>query len=204
MHVAHGADAVCFFQWRQSAAGAEKYHSAMVPHAGPDSAVFRSVSELGRTLEAIAPIAGTEREPACVALLFDWDSWWASEQDSHPTSRLDHHREALDWYSALLRLGIRADVVPAHRTDLSSYDVVIAPVLHMVSRPFGTELTRYVEGGGHLVTTYRRTLRGRLASPEDIAHLALFLFFGVSANITGQVMVGDGGWTADGYAVAPA
>lgn len=154
LHVAHGADAVCFFQWRQSAAGAEKYHSAMVPHAGPDSAVFRSVSELGRTLEAIAPIAGTEREPARVALLFDWDSWWASEQDSHPTSRLDYHREALDWYSALLRLGIRADVVPAHRTDLSSYDVVIAPVLHMVSRPFGTELTRYVEGGGHLVTTY--------------------------------------------------
>ncbi|MFE6494267.1 beta-galactosidase [Streptomyces sp. NPDC057748] len=154
LHVAHGADAVCFFQWRQSSAGAEKYHSAMVPHAGPDSEVFRSVSELGRTLEAIAPVAGAEREPARVALLFDWDSWWASEQDSHPTSRLDYHREALDWYSALLRLGIRADVVPAHRTDLSSYDVVIAPVLHMVSRPFGTELTRYVEGGGHLVTTY--------------------------------------------------
>src|SRR5262249_7864104 len=41
-HVAHGADAVCFFQWRQSAAGAEKYHSAMVPHAGVESALFRS------------------------------------------------------------------------------------------------------------------------------------------------------------------
>ncbi|MFE7401589.1 beta-galactosidase [Streptomyces sp. NPDC057557] len=154
LHVAHGADAVCFFQWRQSAAGAEKYHSAMVPHAGSDSELFRSVAELGRTLEALAPIAGAGREPGRVAVLFDWDSWWTSEHDSHPTSRLDYHREALDWYSALLQLGIRADVVPAHRTDLSSYDVVIAPVLHVVPQPFGKALTRYVEGGGHLVTTY--------------------------------------------------
>ncbi|MFJ8948530.1 beta-galactosidase [Streptomyces sp. NPDC102381] len=154
LHVAHGADAVCFFQWRQSAAGAEKYHSAMLPHAGADSELFRSVVELGDTLEALAPIAGSAREPGRVAILFDWDSWWTSEQDSHPSSRLDYHREALDWYSALLRLGIRADVVPAHHTDLSAYDVVIASVLHVVPQPLAKELTRYVEGGGHLVTTY--------------------------------------------------
>ncbi|MFF8846323.1 beta-galactosidase [Streptomyces sp. NPDC015127] len=154
LHVAHGADAVCFFQWRQSAAGAEKYHSAMVPHAGADSEVFRSVTELGQTLRALAPVAGAEREPARVAVLFDWDSWWTSEQDSHPTSRLDYHQEALDWYSALLALGIRADVVPAHGTDLTPYDVVIAPVLHVVPATLAKELTRYVEGGGHLVTTY--------------------------------------------------
>ncbi|MGW2344647.1 beta-galactosidase [Streptomyces sp. NPDC001661] len=154
LHVAHGADAVCFFQWRQSAAGAEKYHSAMLPHAGADSELFRSVVELGATLDALAPIAGSVREPARVAILFDWDSWWASEQDSHPTSRLDYHREALDWYSALLRLGVRADVVPAHGTDLSAYDVVIASVLHVVPQPLAKDLTRYVEGGGHLVTTY--------------------------------------------------
>lgn len=154
LHVAHGADAVCFFQWRQSAAGAEKYHSAMVPHAGADSELFRDVVALGRTLGALAPLSGSEREPARVAILFDWDSWWASEQDSHPTSLLDYHREALDWYSALLRLGVRADVVPAHRTDLAPYDVVIAPVLHVVPQTLAKELTRYVEGGGHLVTTY--------------------------------------------------
>lgn len=154
LHVAHGADAVCFFQWRQSAAGAEKYHSAMVPHAGEDSRLFRDVVELGRTLETLAPLNGSGREPARVAILFDWDSWWASEQDSHPTSLLDYHREALDWYSALLHLGVRADVVPAHRTEFGPYDVVIAPVLHVVPQTLAKELTRYVEGGGHLVTTY--------------------------------------------------
>ncbi|WP_395576476.1 beta-galactosidase [Streptomyces sp. BK79] len=152
-HVAHGADAVCFFQWRQSAAGAEKYHSAMVPHAGADSDLFRAVTALGATLEALAPVAGSEREPAEVGILFDWESWWASEQDSHPTSLLEYHREALDWYSALLALGVRADVVTTG-ADLGRHRVLIAPVLHLVPAPLAKDLTRYAEQGGHLVTTY--------------------------------------------------
>ncbi|WP_019070133.1 beta-galactosidase [Streptomyces hokutonensis] len=153
LHVAHGADAVCYFQWRQSAAGAEKYHSAMVPHAGADSELFRAVAELGRTLRTLAPVAGTDRETARVGIVFDWESWWASEQDSHPTDRLDYRQEALDWYSALLDLGVRADIVTA-QTALDRYDVVITPVLHMIPASLSKELTRYVEQGGHLVATY--------------------------------------------------
>ncbi|MFK0117621.1 beta-galactosidase [Streptomyces sp. NPDC090994] len=153
LHVAHGADAVCYFQWRQSAAGAEKYHSAMVPHAGPDSDLFRAVVSLGQTLKALAPVAGSEREAAEVGILFDWESWWASEQDSHPTSLLDYRQEALDWYSALLALGIRADLVTT-RAELSRHKVLIAPVLHLVPADLAKELTRYAERGGHLVTTY--------------------------------------------------
>ncbi|MFD7812141.1 beta-galactosidase [Streptomyces sp. NPDC059785] len=153
LHVAHGADAVCFFQWRQSAAGAEKYHSSMVPHAGADSDLFRAVTGLGATLGSLAPIAGSEREPARVGILYDWESWWASEQDSHPTSLLDYRREALDWYSALLDLGIRADLVTT-RADLSRHQVLIAPVLHLVTAELAKELTRHTEQGGHLITTY--------------------------------------------------
>ncbi|MFJ1713896.1 MULTISPECIES: SDR family NAD(P)-dependent oxidoreductase [unclassified Streptomyces] len=68
-----------------------------------------------------------------------------------------------------------------------------------------TELLTRLSDAGRLDmrALRRRTPRGRLGTPEDIAHLALFLSSGVSANITGQVMVSDGGWTADGYAVEP-
>ncbi|MEV8566438.1 beta-galactosidase [Streptomyces sp. NPDC051322] len=153
LHVAHGADAVAFFQWRQSAGGAEKYHSAMVPHAGPDSDIFRTVSALGQTLTGLAPVAGSVRRTARAAILFDWESWWTSELDSHPTSRLRYHQEALDWYSAFLELGVRADVITA-RSDLTRYDVVVAPVLHVVPKALADRLTAYCTGGGHLVTTY--------------------------------------------------
>ncbi|SEL16368.1 beta-galactosidase [Streptacidiphilus jiangxiensis] len=153
LHVGHGADTVAFFQWRQSAAGAEKYHSAMVPHAGPDSEVFRAVTALGRTLAALAPVAGTTRRPARAAIVFDWDSWWTAEHDSHPTALLRYRQEALDWYSAFLALGVRADVVPT-RADFSGYDVLVAPVLHVVPTALADRLRGFVEAGGHLVTTY--------------------------------------------------
>ena len=153
LHVAHGADAVCYFQWRQSAAGAEKYHSAMVPHSGTDTAVHRAVVALGQTLADLAPVVGSEQAPARAAILFDWESWWAVEADSHPTSRLRYRREALDWYSAFLALGVRADVVPVS-AGWDGYDLVVAPILHMVPAPLRQRLERYVEGGGHLVATY--------------------------------------------------
>ncbi len=58
-HVARGADSVCFFQWRASAQGAEKFHSALVPHAGTDTVGWREVLELSSTLDALAEVAGT-------------------------------------------------------------------------------------------------------------------------------------------------
>ena len=152
-HVAHGADAVCYFQWRQSAAGAEKYHSAMLPHAGTDSEVFRSVTALGARLGELAAVAGTPRTRARAAIVFDWPSWWASELDSHPTDRLRYRQEALDWYTAFLDLGVRADVVPLG-APLEEYTVVVAPMLHVVPAALAGRLRTFVEAGGHLVTTY--------------------------------------------------
>ncbi|WP_017607892.1 beta-galactosidase [Nocardiopsis xinjiangensis] len=154
LHLAHGADAVCFFQWRQSRAGAEKYHSAMVPHAGPDSRVFRDVVELGRLLrEDLAEVAGSERLPARAAVVFDYQSWRAVERPSLPSEEIDYHREALEWYQTFLDLGIRADIVPVDG-GWDEYDLVVAPLLHMVPGHLADRVNRYADRGGHLVTTY--------------------------------------------------
>ncbi|MGW1128806.1 beta-galactosidase trimerization domain-containing protein [Streptomyces sp. NPDC002526] len=98
-------------------------------------------------------MAGSVREPAPVGILYDWESWWAAEQDSHPSSLLDYRQEALDWYTALLDAGIRADLITT-RADLHRHRMLIAPVLHLVPADLGKALTHYAEQGGHLVTTY--------------------------------------------------
>jgi hypothetical protein len=125
----------------------------MVPHAGTDSDLFRSVTALGDRMRELAFVAGRPRVKAPVAIVFDWVSWWASEQDSHPTERLRFRQEALDWYTALLDLGMRADVVPVW-ASLAGYPVVIAPILHVVPAALRDRLQSYVDGGGHLITTY--------------------------------------------------
>ncbi len=84
-HVARGADAVMFFQWRQSFAGSEKFHSAMVPHAGRDTQVWREVVELGEIAEEAGTGARFPGGHHGLHIVFDYEAWWASEIDSKPS-----------------------------------------------------------------------------------------------------------------------
>lgn len=129
--VAHGSDGVLSFQWRASASGAERFHSAMLPHAGPDTRVHRAVRTLGADLRALAPLAGTPIT-ARIALVFDWPSWWTATQRGLPTSRLDPLEQLLAWYRPLWRAGYAVDIVTGEH-DLTGYDLLLAPALHTVS-----------------------------------------------------------------------
>jgi beta-galactosidase len=151
-HVARGADGACFFQWRASRAGAEKYHSGMLPHAGTDSKTWREAVALGRDLAALAEIAGS-RVSARVAMVFDWEAWWAAELDSHPSEHVRYREIALGWYEALWRAGVTVDVVPPS-ADFSAYKLVLAPTLHLTTDATADRLTAYVADGGHLLVTY--------------------------------------------------
>lgn len=67
--VARGADGIMFFQWRQSRAGAEKFHSAMVPHVDPaDSRSWQEVKGLGNDLARLDDLPGARGEAVEVRL----------------------------------------------------------------------------------------------------------------------------------------
>ncbi|WP_018788184.1 beta-galactosidase [Micromonospora sp. CNB394] len=151
-HVARGADGVLFFQWRASRAGAEKFHSALVPHAGPDTKVFREVCRLGADLRALAEVRGS-RVDADVAILFDYEAWWGAELDSHPSVDVTYTDRLSALHAALWRAGITADVVHPS-ADLSRYRLVLAPTLYLVRDADAAALRRFVEGGGTAVVTY--------------------------------------------------
>ncbi|MFF0233256.1 beta-galactosidase [Micromonospora sp. NPDC005254] len=151
-HVARGADGVLFFQWRASRAGAEKFHSALVPHAGPDTKVFREVCQLGADLKALAEIRGS-RVDADVAILFDWEAWWAVELDSHPSADVTYADRINALYGALWRAGVTADIVHPS-ADLSGYRLVLVPTLYLVGDADADALRRFVEAGGTAAVTY--------------------------------------------------
>ncbi|MFI7208543.1 beta-galactosidase [Micromonospora aurantiaca (nom. illeg.)] len=151
-HVARGADGVLFFQWRASRAGAEKFHSALVPHAGPDTKVFREVCRLGADLRALAEVRGS-RVDADVAILFDYEAWWGAELDSHPSVDVTYTDRLSALHAALWRAGVTADVVHPS-ADLSRYRLVLAPTLYLVRDADADALRRFVETGGTAVVTY--------------------------------------------------
>jgi beta-galactosidase len=153
--VAQGADAVLYFQWRQSLGGAEKFHSAMLPHGGTDTRVFREVAALGRELgsEAAREIAGSRAEPAEAALVVDWHSWWALELDSRPSTALDQTEIALAHYRPLFEAGVACDIVPPDR-DLSGYRMLVVPNLYLLTEDTADRLTSYVRSGGRLLVSF--------------------------------------------------
>ena len=152
-HVARGSDGALFFQWRQSRAGAEQWHSAMVPHAGPDSRIFREVVETGRALTALAELAGSTVTGE-VAVLHDSDAWWALTVDGLPSVELkDYHGALRRAHRALWDAGVTTDF--AHpEADLSRFRLVLAPALFLLSDAGAANLRRYVEGGGLLLVQH--------------------------------------------------
>lgn len=151
-HVARGSEGAMFFQWRQSRRGAEKFHSAMVPHGGTDTRVWREVVELGAALDSLAAIRGT-RTVADAAVLWDWHSWWAQNLDWRPSEDADPRERADAYYEALHDRHLTVDF--AHpEADLSRYPLVVVPALYLMTEEAGHNLTEYVENGGTLVVSY--------------------------------------------------
>ena len=146
--VAHGADAVCYFQWRASAQGSERFHSAMLPHAGPDTDLHRAVREQGRSAGPAAVRSSAPRVDARVALVFDWPSLWAGEADSVPSTHLRVPDQLAAYHEPFWRAGIATDVVPPG-ADLDRYDLVVVPLLHLVSDADAANLARVVDARRH-------------------------------------------------------
>ena len=154
-HVAMGADAINFFQWRASAFGAESFHSGMVPHAGEDTKLFRQVCELGETLRTLADagVQGSELERSDTAILFSAESEWATRSQTLPSMKLNHWHDVRDWYRAFLNAGSRADIVPL-KYDWSDYKTVVLPTVLMLSAVDTRRLADFAAAGGRVVVGY--------------------------------------------------
>lgn len=151
-HVARGADGIAYFQWRASRAGAEQWHSAMLPHAGTDSQIWRDVVGLGADLAALAEVRGSTAR-ASVAIAWDWDARWALELPSQPSGELSFQDLVRDWYAPLWRAGVAVDFVRPD-ADLDGYRAVLVPSLYLVDDAGADNLRRFAEGGGTLAVGF--------------------------------------------------
>jgi beta-galactosidase len=148
--VARGADGILFFQWRQSRSGSEKFHSAMLPQAGTRTRTWREVTGLGAELAALPALPSGARD-ARVAIVFDWENWWALENPDHPAV-LDYLALVQGWYNAIHRQHVQVDFVRA-TSDLEGYAVVVAPQLYLLETAGAANLLAFAEAGGDLLVT---------------------------------------------------
>lgn len=151
--MAHGADSCLFFQLRQSRGGQEKFHGAVISHAGTaDTRVFRESTQLGAELKKAGPAFVGGRSHNQAALLFDWESWWAIELASGPSKDMDYLRTAAKYYKGLYQNGLPTDVIGVE-DNFGGYKLLVAPMLYMLKPGLAEKLRAFVENGGTLVAT---------------------------------------------------
>ncbi|MEK3887181.1 beta-galactosidase [Bacillus sp. FSL K6-3431] len=152
--IAHGADAVMFFQIRRSIGACEKYHGAVIDHVGHEhTRVFREVATLGKELTLLKDKVVDARTNAKVAIIFDWDNWWAVELSSGPSRDLKYYDEVWKYYQAFYEQNISVDIISVE-DPIDGYSVVVAPVLYMTKTGHAKRIEEFVEGGGTFVTTF--------------------------------------------------
>ncbi|MDO3409293.1 beta-galactosidase [Saccharibacillus sp. CPCC 101409] len=168
--IAHGSDSVQYFQWRKSRGSSEKFHGAVVDHAGHDhTRVFGDAADLGRSLGSLSGIAGAPT-PAETAILFDWDNRWAVKDAQGPRNSGLHYEEtAMEHHRALWERGVPADVIGSG-DSFDDYRLIVAPMLYLCSEDTGRKLEAFVERGGTLVTTYW----SGVVDEHDLCHLGGF------------------------------
>ncbi|WP_330350922.1 beta-galactosidase [Streptomyces sp. NBC_00582] len=179
-HVAHGADGIAFFQWRAAKAGAEQWHSAMLPHAGTDSQIWRDVVQLGSDLRALAEVRDST-VVAQVAIVWDWDARWALELPSQPSGELRYQDLVRDWYTPLWRAGVSVDFVRPDDPRLDRYKLVLAPSLYLVSEAAAANLTRFAENGGTLAVGFHSGM------VDENAHVYLGGYPGAFREVLGVI-----------------
>ncbi|WP_327719682.1 beta-galactosidase [Streptomyces sp. NBC_00490] len=151
--VARGADAVCYFQWRQSRQGAEKFHSGMVSHAGERGRTYQEVKRLGAELARISGEVTGSHTAGDIAVLHDWHSWWAGAHEGRLSTQVDYAQVLTAWHRALWEAHLATDFAhPEH--DLSAYKLVVVPQLYSLSDAAIDNLLAYTRQGGTLVAGF--------------------------------------------------
>lgn len=150
-HVARGADSICFFQWRASPSGAEKFHSALLPHGGTAGSGWRQSLEVAALVDRLAPVLGSRVE-ARVAMVFSWNAWWAAEGDTQPSRLMTYLPEAHRYHRALRALGVTVDMVPPG-ANLEGYDLVIVPTLYSLTDDDAAAIAAAAAAGATVLVT---------------------------------------------------
>lgn len=130
---AHGADAVCYFRWRQLPFAQEQMHAGLLR---PDSVEAEYFDEVVKVAAELKDAPDVTEQKAPVAILFNYEAEFAWDIQPHGEG-LSYFDLIFDHYRALRALGMSIDIISSQKvlaaTDLSVYKFIFAPGLMHIS-----------------------------------------------------------------------
>ena len=147
--IGHGADAVEYWQWRSAPNGQEEYHGTLIGADGKPVPAYWQIKKLGKEFNETGTALQGTTPHSQVAIINDYDSRWAINFQRH-SAKFDPVKEMLAFYDPLRTMSQAVDIVSA-QAPLSSYKLVVAPALNVLTPAEASHLMNYVKGGGHLI-----------------------------------------------------
>ena len=151
--IAHGADAILYWQWRSAPGGQEQLHGSLLGADGNPRPFYKEVQQLGADFASMGEILASTQPVNDVAVLHSYASRWSIDAQRHnsafdPVDVLRRYTRPL----AIANVGL--DIIDPE-SPLDGYRLVIAPALAVMSESASASILRYVESGGTLVLSVR-------------------------------------------------
>jgi beta-galactosidase len=164
--LAHGAEFVTTYRYRQPRFGIELFHHGLV---GPDGTTpspggrefVQAIDEIKHLdLDLLNKAPSTCPVGGKVGFLFDFEQlWYFLTLPQAPKWNLVEFWQT--WYAALMRLGLSVEVIHPGRPWPADLSLIVAPAIQMVDGDLITRLEQHVQRGGHLLLTCRSALMDR-------------------------------------------
>ncbi|WP_296679932.1 beta-galactosidase [Novosphingobium sp.] len=160
--MAHGAELVSYFRWRQFPMAQEQNHAGLLR---PDSSAAPGLAEARAAADDIAALGPAGAATRQAALVFSYDADWITQ--IQPQGRgFSALWAAFECYSALRRMGLNVDIVPPGRS-LDGYALCVVPCLPHVPEGLVGELQNFA---GQIVIGPRSGSRtAEFAIPDGLA-----------------------------------
>ena len=123
--IAHGAEVISYFRWRQIPFAQEQMHSGLLR---ADRANAQAQIEVAALAEEIIELGEIRHFEAEIALVFDYESQWAWEIQPQGKN-FDYFRLVFEQYRALRKLGLNVDILPKTCRNFGNYRLILIPGL---------------------------------------------------------------------------
>lgn len=151
-HLASGANMVEYWHWSSIHNSAETYWKGVLSHDLQPNTIYEETKTIGRDFQRLSPQLLSLKKTNKVAILFSNEALTA---EGWFANGLDYNQVLRSFYDPLYRHNVGCDMVDPSSPDLGKYSLVIVPMLYAAPASLLARLEQYVQGGGHLLVTYR-------------------------------------------------
>ncbi|WP_202077727.1 beta-galactosidase [Caldalkalibacillus salinus] len=141
-----GAEAFCYWLWRQQRTGSEQPHGSVISAWGKPTVGYPNVLEVEQVRKDIEPyIVDTVLTPAEVAMTYSDRA--KTFLTTEPHRQLNYRSLTSDFHQRLLEMGIHRDLI-LEGHPLNHYKLLFTPFMPYISEAYMQKAQAFVEQGG--------------------------------------------------------